>query len=316
MSTNNSDLETDGACASFGTNRDLFTLPDSSHLGECPICCLPLSIDEKKSAMMNCCCKLICIGCNFANQKREMEAGLEHRCAFCREPAPKSKEEADKQEMKRIKIKCPVAMCQVGKERYREGDYESAFEYWTKAAELGDATAHFQLSCVYRNGHGVEKDTKKYIHHLEEAAIRGDPYARHNLGVYELNDSRFDRARKHWIIAANLGYQNSLNELRDLYAIGHASKEDYADALRAYQTTVDATKSADREVAEALYEASEGRYERAVKHFIIAASFGSHASLQYLKELYANGNASKEEYADALHAYQDAVVAAKSSDMD
>jgi hypothetical protein len=43
--------------------------------------------------------------------------------------------------------------------------------------------------------------------------------------------------------------------LRKLYADGHASKDDYADALRAYQAAVNATKSAEREVAEAYYKA-------------------------------------------------------------
>jgi len=46
------------------------------------------------------------------------------------------------------------------------------------------------------------------------------------------------------------GYENSLKELRVLYANGHASKEDYANALRAYQAAVDATKSAQRERVE------------------------------------------------------------------
>ena len=62
-------------------DRDLFTQPDISHYGECPICCLPLSIDVSKSNMMSCCSKCICDGCNYANQKREHEAGLEPRCA-------------------------------------------------------------------------------------------------------------------------------------------------------------------------------------------------------------------------------------------
>ena len=44
-------------------DRDLFTVPEGSCFGECPICCLPLPIDPKKSALMACCCKTICAGC-------------------------------------------------------------------------------------------------------------------------------------------------------------------------------------------------------------------------------------------------------------
>src|SRR5210317_1887074 len=56
-------------------NRDLFTQPDESHLGECPICCLPLPLDSSKSTFMDCCSKMICKGCHYANTKREVRAG-------------------------------------------------------------------------------------------------------------------------------------------------------------------------------------------------------------------------------------------------
>jgi hypothetical protein len=231
-------------------DRDLFTQPDESHHGECPICCLLLPLDPTKSTMMVCCSKLICNGCKFASEKREIEAGLEKRCAFCREPPAKSVDETNKRLMKRIKKNDPVAMCHMGRERYEEGDYGTALEYLAKAAELGDVLAHYYLSVIYHEGQGVEKDTKQQVYHLEIAAIGGHTYARYNLGIVEAIDSNFERARKHFIINANLGDHDSLKALRQLYAEGHASKEDYADALRAYQAAVDATKSAERETAE------------------------------------------------------------------
>ena len=237
-------------------DRDLFEQPDGTHyLGECPICFLPLPDDLRKCTFMPCCSKRLCEGCCYANQTREFEAGLKMRCAFCREPVAKSDEESDKRVMKRIKKNDPEAMNYMGKKHYHEGNYETAFEYLTNAAGLGDAGAHYNLSCLYRDGKGVEKDTIKQVYHLEEAAIGGDPAARHNLGCIEAKSGSFERAKKHLIIAANLGHQNSLNGLRLLYADGHASKEDYASALRAYQTAVEATKSAEREKAEAFYKA-------------------------------------------------------------
>jgi TPR repeat protein len=152
--------------------------------------------------------------------------------------------------MKRIKQNDPAAMCQMGEMRRNEGDYESALEYLTKAAELGDTRAHYGLLCLYWKGEGVGKDMKKAIYHTEEAAIGGHPVARHNLGCEEKSNGRFERAKKHFIIAANLGMHESLQQLRKLYAKGHASKEDYADALRAYQAAVVAAKSKEREEGE------------------------------------------------------------------
>ena len=237
-------------------DRDLFTMPDGSHLGECPICCLPLSIDPSKSTFMNCCSKSICNGCSYANSKREVEAGLEERCVFCREPYPNSYEEVEKRCKKRIKKNDLATINLMAKKHFREGDYETALEYLTKAAEMGYADAHFGLSNFYYEGEVVEKDTEKAIYHLEEAAIAGHPRARRNLGVYEKINGRFERARKHFIIAANLGWHDSLQELRELYANGHASKEDYASALRAYQAATEEAKSAEREIAEAFYKAT------------------------------------------------------------
>ncbi len=231
-------------------DRDLFTQPDESHLGECPICFLPLPINDTKSTFMVCCSKRICEGCNIATAEREYEAGLEQRCPFCREPAPDTVEEGVENCMKRIKKNDPAAMFQMGSKHYREGDYDTALKYLTKAAELGDASAHYELAAMYYKGEGVVEDMEKAIYHLEEAAIGGHPNARHNLGCEEVDNGRYERARKHFIIAANLGWHDSLSNLKILYADGHATKEDYADALRAYQAVVNEAKSAEREKAE------------------------------------------------------------------
>jgi hypothetical protein len=229
----------------------LFRQPESSHWGDCPICCLPLSIDPIKSTMTPCCSKVICVGCNYANQVREIRGSLERRCPFCRHPAPKTDEESDIHLMKRAEANDVGALREVGIKRYEEGDYKSAFAYVSKAAELADAVSHYCLSVMYDVGHGVEKDEKKRLHHLEEAAIGGHPFTRHNLGCVENENGRTVRAVKHWIIAANLGHDESLDVLKQGYKAGVVSKLDYAAALRAHQAAVDATKSPQRDEAEA-----------------------------------------------------------------
>ena len=55
------------------------------------------------------------------------------------------------------------------------GDFDSAFEYFTKAADLGDAEAHYRLAQLYLQGLGVENDEEKEMYHVEEAAIGGHP---------------------------------------------------------------------------------------------------------------------------------------------
>lgn len=55
--------------------------------------------------------------------------------------------------------------------------------------------------------------------------------------------------KKHWIIAATLGYDNSLEMLKKAFKRGFVSKADLASALRAHQTAIDATKSPERAAA-------------------------------------------------------------------
>ena len=148
------------------------------------------------------------------------------------------------------------------RENWKE-DYEAAFEYWSKAAALGDVEAHYQLSCLYYeslypNGVAVDEelidegykiDEKREYHHLTEAAIGGHFVARHDLGVREEINGRFDRAVKHFIIAAKLGYDPSLKSAQKLYKMELMSKDDFATALRGYQAAVEAAKSPQRMAA-------------------------------------------------------------------
>jgi TPR repeat protein len=229
--------------------ENLYRQPDESHLGECSICCLPLPIDVNKWGTNSCCCKRICEGCDLANQKREALQGLGQRCPYCRESLPKTVEEIDKNYMKRAKANDPVAISKVADKCHLEGNFEGAVEYWTKAAGLGDAIAHYHLSVIYREGEGVEKDTKKELHHLEEAAIGGHPSARFNLGCHEVRNGRIIRAIKHYIIAANLGDDGALEQVKENFRRGYVSKEDFEAALRGHQAAIDATKSEQREEA-------------------------------------------------------------------
>ena len=109
-----------------------------------------------------------------------------------------------------MKANDPAALNQKGAMLYhQEGDYDDAFEYFTKAAELGFAEAHKSLGVMYRDGEGVEKDEEKEVYHLEKAAICGNPEARHNLAIIEYDNGNIERSVEHLIIAANLGYQKS-----------------------------------------------------------------------------------------------------------
>jgi TPR repeat protein len=145
----------------------------------------------------------------------------------------------------------------MGSKCLEEGDFEGAFEYFTKAAVLGSMGAHYNLSCMYGRGEGVEKNEKKAVYHMEEAAIGGHPDARYNLGNHEWNNGRYDRAMGHFIIAANLGDDDALEAVKQGYEREIVRKEDYEAALQGHQTAVDATKSEQRDAAEEYFEQNQ-----------------------------------------------------------
>ena len=229
----------------------LFKQPEGSHMGDCPICSLPLPLEMDESTINNCCSKTICNGCAFANKGREIRGGLVQSCPFCREPLPLTMEGAIEQRMKRVEANDPNAIRQEGGKHDKKGDYSKAFEYFAKAAELGDAEAHYKLSFLYREGKGVEEDWEKEIHHLEEAAIGGHPKARYNLGCHELNNNySAERAVKHWIIAARQGDDKSIKQLMKMFKGELMGKEDLTATLRAHQNALNEMKSPQRNKAE------------------------------------------------------------------
>ena len=235
----------------------LFKQPESSYPGDCPICCLPISTDLQKSSLYSCCCKRICNGCEHANAKREEEGRLQEQCPYCRSPVASMEEEHNMNYMKRVEANDPVAMTQMGAKRYHEGDYNAAFEYNSKAAALGNVNAHFNLSCLYHLGEGFEKNEKKRVYHLEEAAIGGHAIARYKLGHFEADKKRHERAIKHWIIAANMGHDDSLEMVKEAFKMGLISKEYFAAVLRAHRAAVDAMISPQREEAKYYKKSSE-----------------------------------------------------------
>ena len=60
-----------------------------------------------------------------------------------------------------------------------------------------------------------------------------------------------------------------------------------------------------------LLEFKNGRYDKVMKHEIIAANLGDDYALERVKDLYFTGGISKEAYAAALRGHQAAVNATK-----
>ena len=219
---------------------------------DCPICFIRLPDLRTGRSYQSCCGKEICSGCVDApvydNQGNEVD---NEKCPFCRLPAP-NEEEMIKRLTKRMEASDALAIynlgCYYDKEMYRiPQNYTKALELWHRAAEHGCAEAYCNIGSCYDNGEGVEVDKEKANYYCELAAIGGDVQARHNLGIDEARSGNINRAVKHFMIATSSGDGESLKMVQKMYSNGHATKEDYTEALQSYQVYLGEIKSVQRD---------------------------------------------------------------------
>ena len=221
---------------------------------ECPICFLSLPSLETGKRYNSCCGKRICSGCVYAGSK--MIGNVDQLCPFCRTAGPKTDEEILIRIKKRVEVGDAIAIHNLGC-YYDEGRYglpqdrDKALELWHRAAERDYGKAYCNIGTAYMSGNGVGRDKKKGDRYYELAAIGGDMYSRYNLGILEKRSGNIDRALKHFMIAVKSGHNESLNQMKQLYTHGYATKDDYAKALQAYQTYLSEIKSDQRDEAAA-----------------------------------------------------------------
>ena len=82
--------------------------------------------------------------------------------------------------------------------------------------------------------------------------MKGHVLSRHCLGVDEIKAGNYQLAVKHWMISAKMGYEGSLNGIKEMFKEGHATKALYAEALLGYQDAVEETKGPQQEEAKRL----------------------------------------------------------------
>merc|ERR1712176_140207 len=80
-------------------------------------------------------------------------------------------------------------------------------------------------------------------HHWEIAARGGHPMSRCGLGRLDCCYGKKGRALKHFMISANMGFEESLHEIKEMVINGEATREEYAKALVGFQDFREQAKS-------------------------------------------------------------------------
>ena len=209
---------------------DLFApLPPAE---DCAICFVPLPRFSKKIGKyyQACCGKDICVACYKENEasinKQNEENGgkkLPFTCPFCRESNPTCMDEEFAQLQARCLENDHNALTMMGS-NYRKGDSVpakddlKAFDYFIQAVELGSALACTKIGLSYNQGNGVAVNKKRAVLFGRMGALRGDIVGHHNIGCIEYYDlGNHEIGIRHWKVAAEAGYQNSIDQLRKIY---------------------------------------------------------------------------------------------------
>ena len=155
---------------------------------------------------------------------------------------------------------------------------------------------------------------------IRARVLKKDPAAIHQLGGKYVGgelglQKDMRRAVELWTEAAELGSVNALHNLGVLYACGDGVREDRAKAAEFYEKAAMQGHAGSR-CNLGLHEAKRGNHGRAVKHLLISSKMGLMESVEIIKKMFMGGMATKEQYAEALRGYQDAVAEMESRDRD
>ena len=161
---------------------------------------------------------------------------------------------------------------------------ESKLAFVQKRVDAGDADAMAYLGNTHHNGQlGLEKNVQRAIELWTKAVELGSNRACYELGHLHVfgGDVEQDEAKGvgHWKRAAMKG------DVLSRYGLG-------------------------------VLEGNRGNHQQGLKHILISAKMGHKESLDTIQEMFTDGFATKEYYAEALTGYQEAVEETKSHQRD
>jgi tetratricopeptide (TPR) repeat protein len=155
-------------------------------------------------------------------------------------------------------------------------------------------------------------DKEEYRKRKKERIEANDPAALRFTGADCYIKGNYDKARKYWETAAELGNAEAHCDLGCMYMEGIGVEKDENKAVYHWEkAAIGGHPQARHNLA--YIEGGNGNLERAKKHLVIAAKLGHDKSMKWLLPMYQDGFITKEEYGATLRTHQAAVDATKSS---
>jgi TPR repeat protein len=123
------------------------------------------------------------------------------------------------------------------------------------------------------------------------------------------------KAFEYFIRGAELGSAMALYAVANAYSSGDGLEKVEKYARHYYELAAMQRHNASR-CSLGIEEAKAGKYEKALKHWLISCGRGSNSSSENIKGLFMKGHATKEDYEKALRSYQQYIDEIKSDQRD
>lgn len=176
-------------------------------------------------------------------------------------------------------------------------NYKDAIFMFKKAAELGYAPAQSYLASMYRDGIGVDKNTKLALELYLKAAKQGLAVAQYNAGeilYYDLKERNIDESVRWYQMAAENGYSEAYNALAFMYLDGGVVPENFSKGMELLKKGSKAGNAKSEAFIGSLYfwgiKGAPLDYELAIQHLLHAEEMGGDEQSKYvLGYAYMNG---------------------------
>lgn len=204
-------------------------------------------------------------------------------------------------------------LCKKAKEYFDSENYSVAYNLLKAAADKGLVIAEYYLGLCYINGYAVNKDINEAINWFTKAANQGNAEAQWQLALYYYDPwDGFTDTSVYWIEkAALLGHAKAQYEIGHFFEFGNHVEKDLIKAMKWYSK---ASKQGDSRAYYRLglcYEKGNGVercYDKAINYYIKASELGNEQAQMHLAFCYGKGEIVDKDTFKKMHWYTEAAI--------
>ncbi len=197
-----------------------------------------------------------------------------------------------------------------------EGNYAKGISLLEEAAAQDNLEALNELGRCYKDGLGVEQNSKESEKYYKRAADLGFAPAQYNLGVmYSMGDGteqNYEEAVRYYRLAADQGFMYAIHNLGRCYMNGFGVKKDIDEGMRLYELAAekgDYLSAYNLGMAYYIEQPAKRDYDKAFFYFRQAADANMLDGIFAVGECYYKGIGVEPDFVKAAEWYKKALDA-------